>query len=62
MNEGWGWLMNSRKWHYFVEKKSLCGKWAIFKDDDLEQGDDGSPDNCVACKRKLKSRQERENV
>jgi len=45
--------MNSRKWHYFVDRQSLCGKWAVFSDDDLETGSDDSPDNCAVCKRKL---------
>lgn len=56
MNEGWNWLMNSRKWHYFVDKSSLCGKWAILNDDDLEIGSDDSPDNCAVCRRKLEKR------
>lgn len=54
--EGWTWLKNSRKWHYFVDKRSLCGKWQVVADDDLEQGNDDSPDNCAACKRKLAAR------
>lgn len=56
MDEGWTWLSNARKWHYFVDKKSLCSKWEIWTDDGLEEGKDDSPDNCVACKRKLKKR------
>lgn len=53
LKEGWTWLTNSSKWHYFVNKKSLCGRFAIWSDDDLEQGNDDSEDNCAACKRKL---------
>lgn len=56
--EGWTWLQNSRKWHYFVDKKSLCGRFGLWKDDDLEQGNDDSADNCAACKKKLAKRQE----
>jgi len=55
MNEGWTWLINSRKWHYFRDSRSLCGKFALFDpmSGDLERGNDDSPDNCAACKRKL---------
>jgi hypothetical protein len=51
-SEGWTWLFNSRKWHYFRDQKSLCGKWAILGNPTLEQGNDRSPDNCASCKRK----------
>ena len=27
--EGWTWLINSRKDHYFRDGKSLCGKWMV---------------------------------
>ena len=27
--EGWGWLSNAAKWHYFVGGKSLCGRWLM---------------------------------
>ena len=51
---GWGAIINRRKWHYFDEKgNALCDR-AIFLDkhENLEQGNDSSPDNCVECKRK----------
>jgi len=54
MGEGWGWITNSPKWHYFVDGRSLCGKWIGLGE--LEQGNDGSPDNCTACKRALEKR------
>ena len=50
--EGWGFLFNSRKWHYFRGGMSLCGKWGLLSSDALEQGNDNSPENCAACKRK----------
>jgi len=56
MNEGWGWLINSRKWHYFVGGRSLCGRWLAPWLKELEQGNDNSPDNCAECKRRLKRR------
>ena len=57
--EGWTWLFNAYKQHYFVDKKSLCGKWAILLDNELEIGNDESPDNCLECRRKLKKRKEK---
>lgn len=52
--EGWIWLINSRKWHYFGPNgKSLCGKFFLLGNPELEQGNDNSPDNCAICRRKL---------
>ena len=52
--EGWTWLYNSKKWHYFRDGRSLCGKWGRFgSPDTLEQGKDDSPDNCAVCRKKL---------
>lgn len=66
--EGWGTvvsagtMMPSKKWHYFVDHRALCGRWMRFGDDDLEQGNDDSVDNCAECKRRLaKLRQQRYN-
>lgn len=50
--EGWGSTPLSRKWHYFVNGMSLCGKIGFFKGE-LEQGNDDSNDNCTACKKAL---------
>ena len=54
MNEGWTWLINSKKWHYFVNGRSLCGKFGLIGRPELKQGDDDNPDNCAACRKKLK--------
>jgi len=54
--EGWTWLTNSTKWHYFVEGRSLCGKFMLLSIPELEQGNDGSLDNCMACRKKLEKR------
>lgn len=56
--EGWGWPANSRKAHYFVDGKALCGKWMFFGN--LEEGNDESSDNCTACKKALVKRREKE--
>lgn len=41
------------KWHYFPagEKKSLCGKYLLLAGGRYP-GNDNSPDNCLACRRK----------
>lgn len=52
--EGWTWLHNSGKWHYFKNGKSLCGKYMILSNDSLKLGNDNSLDNCVKCKKILK--------
>lgn len=46
--EGWMYLHNSPKWHYFRDKKSLCKRWMCFGQD-FADGNDNSPDNCKAC-------------
>lgn len=57
--EGWTWLINSRKWHFFTSKdgRSLCGKFLLFRlPDDLEPDDSKSPDDCAGCRRALDKR------
>jgi hypothetical protein len=54
--EGWGWLSNSPKWHYFVDGRSLCGRWLGLGLGELEQGMDNSPDNCAECRRRVVKR------
>ena len=48
---GWAFPNGSRKAHYFVETRSLCGKWGFYmgltEDSNYE-----SPDNCAECKRR----------
>ena len=64
MTEGWGWLIlagswsGTKKWHYFVDGKSLCGKYMTLGQIELEQGNDDSPDNCAECRRRLLKRKE----
>lgn len=53
--EGWTWLHNSTRDHYFRDMKSLCGKWAVLchprEKYDLTQGVSFS--RCLACERAL---------
>lgn len=58
--EGWGFVNASPKAHYFVDGKSLCGKWLILGKTNLEQGKDESPDNCTGCKKALRKRKARD--
>ena len=53
VKEGWAYLSNSLKCHYFKDGRSLCGRWAYFGNE-FEQGNDDSSDNCKACRKKLK--------
>ena len=54
--EGWHRPSNSRKWHYYRDMRSLCGATLFGYGGDFAVGDNESPDNCVACKKKLRSR------
>jgi len=55
--EGWTWLYNSKKWHYFTKNgRSLCGKWWLRGRPLEEDNDDDSPVNCAACRRALEKR------
>jgi hypothetical protein len=51
--EGWTWMRNATKWHYFRGRRSLCRRWGLIVDPargySLENND--SPDNCKACAR-----------
>ncbi len=56
--EGWGFLRQTRKLHYFEPSgESLCGHWFMLFDNLVEARDD-APSNCAACRRRLKARQE----
>lgn len=59
MTEGWGFPVNSRVHHYFVDKQSLCGKW--FYGGEVFREHDDDPDNCAECKRRLVKRRERDD-
>ncbi|TAN60753.1 hypothetical protein EPN18_08015 [bacterium] len=52
-NEGWVYLKNSPKWHYIRNRTSLCNKFLYLGTQELEQGNNNSPDNCAVCRKKL---------
>lgn len=51
MSEGWTYLLNSRKWHYFINGISLCGKFMLPGRPELEQGNDSSPETALPAER-----------
>lgn len=56
---GWSWIYNSAVDHYFVDGRSLCGKWMCFGSDFIEK----PKKTCAACARKpYKLKAERNNA
>lgn len=47
--EGWTWLMNSTKWHYFRGGRSLCRRYMVLGRPEFEGDSPNSPDNCRTC-------------
>lgn len=60
--EGWTYLINSPKWHYFVGNRSICSRFMLLSLPELEQGKEESPDNCKACKTKLLKRKSKKEL
>jgi hypothetical protein len=50
---GWFKFSNSRKFHWIVAGRSLCGKWLYLGNGELDFSVRELPDDCVACRRKL---------
>lgn len=61
--EGWTWLYQASKWHYFREQNSLCRKWAIFNHpkEGYEIGNNDSDSNCKTCMKIIAKESEIEN-
>lgn len=55
--EGWTWLYNTPKWHYFINQESLCKRWMLFtKGTYLEANMKTYRDDyCKVCTKKLKA-------
>lgn len=49
--KGWGKPGLAKKFHYFVNGRSLCGGW-LYLNKDLSNESFNSPDDCKACARK----------
>jgi len=52
MGRGWAWPDASKYAHYYIDCQSVCLTSAYFEND-LEDFEDGSPDNCYVCQRKV---------
>jgi len=48
-NEGWTYLLNSPKWHYFRDGRSLCRKFLLLGKPEFDGDEPNSPDNCAKC-------------
>ncbi len=55
VDEGWNWLTNAKKAHYFVKGRSLCGKWGCFG----KPEGDGGMHHCSECELRLEKRQKK---
>ena len=53
VSEGWAFPALARKFHYFKEGRSLCGKWFFLGDLITDTGTDSMRD-CKPCQRKVK--------
>ena len=57
--EGWSWPMAScRKAHYFVDGRSLCGKYGLLRGD-LDDNPYIGPNDCRECGRRLNARRKK---
>jgi hypothetical protein len=52
MTKGWGWPRLSRTAHYFVDARSLCGRWLFRGDLDDTRAETAGPDDCASCRKK----------
>jgi hypothetical protein len=52
-SDGWGWPGLSRKAHYFVGSRSLCGRWMYTGRRLAGPEAKPSPDDCKECGRRL---------
>lgn len=52
--QGWGLAWNFRKAHYFIESRSLCGRWMYFGK--LEDARHDHSDNCKKCRSMLEKK------
>ncbi len=51
--EGWKWLINSTKYHYFRDNRSLCGRYGVFSMGDVTPDNGVNADDCKCCRKKL---------
>lgn len=58
--EGWTWVHNSPKWHYYRGNRALCGRMLILKHPE-EGYEERQPlrDACPSCAKKLEKEQKK---
>lgn len=52
ITEGWKWLMNAPKAHYFRDGRALCRRW-MYLGSEFDTDIAASPDDCKICTAKL---------
>ncbi len=57
-HEGWALSVDSRKYHYFVNRRSLCRRYDRDGFSRPEQGNDNRAINCRACQAALAKRKQ----
>jgi hypothetical protein len=56
--EGWSWLFNSGRCHYFVCGRSLCGRVGILGYGDCDDQPPSGYSPCATCMKELKKRKQ----
>lgn len=56
MANGWGLPAGARWWHYFHDRKALCGQHTMNGTFSVEEGGDDAPENCPRCQAVLADR------
>lgn len=57
-DSGWAWPLNARKAHFFVDGRSLCGRWLFFGKVHGGRGlqEANGSDDCKGCLTKVVAR------
>jgi len=50
---GWAWPDNAAKSHYFINGRSLCGRWMFLGEPLAEDHPGGLRNDCKACTQRL---------
>lgn len=53
MDSGWVYLLNSKKEHYMVNGKSLCGRWMVLSEGGVVKRNPNKKTDCKTCLKKL---------
>ena len=61
-DEGWTYLVNSPKWHYFRDGRSLCRKFLLLGRPELECDGPESADDCKKCRQLRNKEQDKKSI